>query len=215
MSVLVMAGGAIFLCLWRGPLRFAGIAVIALGTAFVPLKAEPDILVDATAANAAIRNQAGELVPADPRKTRFSVERWLSAEGDRATSASFKGRSGWTCDKGSCKAEIKGKVVVYLRDETGISQCLSADIVVAAFPLRGACRKAGLRVDRFDVWRQGAFAIYVGPQAISFVTARGEQGDRPWTVRPQARRTIVVADQGSVPSTHSTAGQDHASPAQP
>ena len=44
-----------------------------------------------------------------------------------------------------------------------------------------------VRIDRFDLWRNGAHALYLGEDGIRIETARQEQGDRPWVVKPEAR----------------------------
>ncbi len=65
--------------------------------------------------------------------------------------------------------------------------CEGLDMVIASFPLRGACRNARLRIDRFDLWRQGAHAIQVEEGGMVMTTARGAQGLRPWVVEPRPR----------------------------
>jgi competence protein ComEC len=61
------------------------------------------------------------------------------------------------------------------------------DILIADFPLRGRCRNVPVRIDRFDVWRHGAYALYINADSVGVETARGEQGRRPWTIRPTPR----------------------------
>jgi competence protein ComEC len=64
--------------------------------------------------------------------------------------------------------------------------CAGVQILIADFPLRGACRGVPVRIDRFDLWRHGAHALHLG-EGVTMRTARQEQGDRPWVVRPEAR----------------------------
>ena len=66
--------------------------------------------------------------------------------------------------------------------------CAEADILVAAFPLRGRCRSVKWRIDRFSVWRKGAHALHIAAGAIRIETARDLQGDRPWVIVPEPRR---------------------------
>ena len=50
-------------------------------------------------------------------------------------------------------------------------------------PLRQACPSAGLAIDRFDLWREGAHALYF-EDGVARVESVGEiRGDRPWTAR--------------------------------
>ena len=66
--------------------------------------------------------------------------------------------------------------------------CGEADILIAAFPLRGRCHAVPLRIDRFSVWRAGAHAVYIDDDGARLETARGLQGVRPWTIIPEPRR---------------------------
>jgi competence protein ComEC len=85
---------------------------------------------------------------------------------------------------------VKGQRILYLSDEklAMTIPCAEADILIAAFPLRGRCRSVPLRIDRFSVWRSGAHALYIGDGGIRIETARGQQGVRPWTIVPEPRR---------------------------
>lgn len=182
--------GMLLLSLLAGPARLAGLGVMALGglLALAP-PPPPDLLIEATGANVALRDAAGHLVPAQARKARFAVEKWLQANGEEASPGDAARRSGWHCEEGRCAAQVRGRVVVYV---TGIEgkplDCRGIDILIADFPLRGACRGVPLRIDRFDLWRHGAHAIDLsGPEPV-VRTVRGEQGRRPWVVVPEPRR---------------------------
>jgi competence protein ComEC len=191
-AIAFLAGGAVTLCLLAGPIRFvAGLAFAALGAAmlFMPPKA-PDIFVERAGQNAAIRNAEGLLVPAFPKRARFTVEKWLQVNGEDVKPADAARRSGWTCEDNRCDSRVKGKRIAYLsRLEGRPIDCAGLDILIADFPLRGACRLVPLRIDRFDLWRKGAHAVTIGAQGMKVETARVAQGERPWVVKPEARST--------------------------
>ena len=67
------------------------------------------------------------------------------------------------------------------------------DILIADFPLRRFCRDVPLRIDRFDLWRSGAHAVFIDGGVLRVETARAAQGDRPWVVRPERRSTPFTA----------------------
>lgn len=190
-AILVTVSGLVVLCLLSGPVRLAGLAIMAVGGALMLAEPpQPDLLVEARGQNVALRNSTGQLVPAQPRRARFAVEKWLQATGDEASLGEAAKRSGWSCLGARCEATVKGRRIVYLSGgEGGFVDCRGADVVIAAFPLRGACRHARLRIDRFDLWRRGAYAVYLSEPDILVRTARGEQGRRPWVVAPQPRHT--------------------------
>ena len=128
------------------------------------------------------------LVPAPGRAGRFAVSRWLIANGEETDPTTAAKRSGWTCAETLCLATVAGRKIGYAREGAGAAlACTDLDILIAGFPLRGACRNVALRIDRFDLWRHGAQAIYIRPEGITVTTARGLQGRRPWVVVPKPR----------------------------
>ncbi|MFN4141999.1 ComEC/Rec2 family competence protein [Aestuariivirga sp.] len=202
-AALTMAAGLVFLCLLRGPVRLSGLAVMALGAALgLRVPAAPDLLIERTGVNVAIRNAAGELVPAFARRGRFAVEKWLQANGEEASPAEAARRPGWTCDGNRCRTELHGRRILYLsRSEGAVPDCDGADVLIADFPLRGACRGVPLRIDRFDLWRSGAHAVWLGGKRPILLTSREVQGSRPWVVRPERRaKTFVPPEQRDDPT---------------
>lgn len=194
LAMLAAAAGLVVLCLLAGPARLLGLGLMAAGSILVLRGApQPDLLVEAAGQNVALRDTAGRLVPAQPRRARFAVEKWLQANGEEALPAEAAKRPGWTCEAGRCMAEVRGRRVLYVTSGEGAAlDCGGAAVLIADFPLRGACRSVPLRIDRFDLWRSGAHAISFGPGPAEVVTARGAQGQRPWVVRPMARRTAML-----------------------
>lgn len=194
-AVALMAAGFVWLALMSGGARWAGLPVLALGGALALSPAPmPDILVARAGENVAIRNADGLLVPAFARRARFSVEKWLAAAGEEASMADAQRRSGWTCQAPRCRAVVQGREVLYVSGGEGQAlDCRGIDILVTDFPLRGACSAVPVRIDRFDLWRNGAHALYVDSAGIRVETARQAQGARPWVVRPEARAKVFTA----------------------
>jgi competence protein ComEC len=189
-SALLLTFAAILLCLTRGLLRLAAFPLAAIAILVTAFATRPDIYIDQSARNVAIRGEGGVLVPAGPRRARFAVGQWLRADGDGITPAEAARRIGWTCEGPICRVVVKGRRVLYLADETlGMTiPCNEADILIAAFPLRARCRSVPLRIDRFSVWRSGAHALYIDDGTVWLETARDLQGLRPWTIIPEPRR---------------------------
>ncbi|MGQ0484260.1 MAG: ComEC/Rec2 family competence protein [Hyphomicrobiales bacterium] len=188
-AAILSALGAALLCLLAGWVRLAGIGLIALAMLLGRVDRMPDILVESTAANAAFRNEAGELVFAAARRGSFAAGKWLQANGEEAKLKDAAARPGWTCEERRCTAKLKGKTVAYFREaEAAAPACDGIDILIADYPLRGACRSVAIRIDRFDVWRHGAHVLWIDNGEIAIATARGESGARPWVVVPEPRR---------------------------
>ena len=190
-SAILLAFGASVLCLARGQVKYVGCLLLIFGFVWAPFNGFPDILVERTAANAAYRNGSGELVFANPRRGRFAGEKWLQANGEEVAFKDAAARPGWTCEGRSCRSEVEGRKIGYFMEGEGAPpSCAGLDIIIAAYPLRGACRSVKTRIDRFDVWRMGAHAIVLNDNAIAVTTARGLRGSRPWVVVPEPRRKI-------------------------
>jgi competence protein ComEC len=175
---MIMALGAATLCLLRGPGRLAGPVVVAAGL-LLGGKPMPDILIDRTAAAVAVLDPAGMLVPVPGRRGRFSVTKWLLANGEEASPAEAAKRAGWTCDQNRCTASVHGKTVAYVQKEGDTLSCAGIDVLIASYPLRGTCKTVPIRVDRFDLWKNGAHALRIDGGPVVITTARWEVGERP------------------------------------
>ena len=159
--LLVVAVGL----LWRGPDR-------------------PLLLVDERAATVALLTDTG-LVPAQGKYGAASVSRWLAQAGDTAGFKQAAKRSGWTCNGDVCEAKEGVVRVAFLQKHVGLVQrCPQVDVLVSQDPLRRRCRGKLVTVDRFDVWRNGAYAVYANGRLEH---VRGIQGVRPWVYEPRAR----------------------------
>ncbi len=202
----------VWLTLWRGPARWAGLAVAAVATvAAIGLKDRPDILIERAASTMAARVDGGNLVPVNGRRGRFAAERWLWSDGDASTVAEAATRPGWRCDGKACRASVAGHDVLWLDREAVVpADCASVDIVVSAEPLKWKCGRTAegrVVIDRFDVWRNGAIAIHADQDGTLRVeTARAAQGSRPWAFDPVSRRKLLVAGGNASPRPAASAG---------
>lgn len=189
-SALLVASAALILCLTRGVLRLLALPFIAAAVMSAMLVERPDILIERSGKNVAIRNDNGELVPAHPRRGSFAASQWLRMDGDGATLRDASLRPGWSCEALICRAVVKKRRIVYVSNEVPVMSlpCAEADILIASFPLRGRCRSVPLRIDRFTVWRAGAHSLFIDADGVRVETAQALQGERPWRVVPAPRR---------------------------
>ena len=188
-SAVVLSAGILHICLVLSAARWFGAAIFAVGLLLALLTPRPDVLIERTGRNVAIRNGADELVVANPRRSRFAVERWLIADGDDASPSESAMRQGWQCADHLCLGVVKDKRIAFAEAEAeGKFTCPNADILVASFPLRKSCSSIPLRIDRFDVWRMGAYALFIDGSTIRAETARSVRGARPWVTEPRARK---------------------------
>ena len=86
------------------------------------------------------------------------------------------------CDPLGCLYRRAGQVVALVRDPMAFADdCAAADIVVAVVPAPRRCQ-APVVIDWFDLRREGAHAVALGPPVRIDSVADGV-GDRPWSLR--------------------------------
>jgi competence protein ComEC len=187
--VAVTLGGA-WLCLWRGRWRYAGAAAVLAGMASVAMPSLPDVLIDADAKVVGVRMPDGGLAFSPTRAAKFEQARWLQQAGMRKA-APWPARAdtnAMRCDGAGCVFAVNGRMVALMqRPDAAEDDCRRADVIVSLVPLRGACPRPVAVVDRFDLWRDGAHAIWLEPDAVRVVSVNGLRGDRPWVLRPKPR----------------------------
>ncbi|MGB8274758.1 MAG: ComEC/Rec2 family competence protein, partial [Alphaproteobacteria bacterium] len=192
-AAAIVALGGLWLCLWRRRWRYAGLAVIACGIAVMALHRPPDVLVDGEARLLGVRGADGGLMLSSLRTARFERESWLRLFGSDtpqpfpANGSSADGRL--SCDSEGCLYRARGRTVALAKGEHALAEdCGRADAVISLIPARRICRGVPV-IDRFDLWRRGAHAIWLDRGTIRIESVRDWQGERPWTtVRGDARR---------------------------
>jgi competence protein ComEC len=185
-SVSLMVAGALIICLVLGAFRWIGAGLIFAGLYFGATVHAPEILIEDRGSNVAIRDEAGNYVLADANKGKFAAEKWLLSNGQVETMDASASRTGWTCAENMCFSDLASMSVAYVHEASETDwECPPTAIIIADFPLREKCAEAKLKIDRFDVWRSGAHAIYIEGDVARVETAKGEQGDRPWVFEPR------------------------------
>ena len=87
------------------------------------------------------------------------------------------------CDSLGCIYRAGGQVVALVRDPRAFTEdCRVASVVVSLVPLRRACPSAHTVIDRFDLWREGAHAIWLDAHGVRVESVARRSGKRPWTV---------------------------------
>jgi competence protein ComEC len=189
-AAILLSLAAVLVCLSASRLRWFAVPCVALAALFVtPHK--PLLLFDERGANAALLTDVG-YVPAAAKGASYSAGRWLQQVGDDASVAETAKRAGWSCNAGTCNAKEQGMTISYLlRAVEHNMACPVADILLAEFPLRRRCKGKHVTIDRFDVWRNGAHAVYIEDSSLKVATAREKQGARPWVYEPRARDASI------------------------
>jgi competence protein ComEC len=197
----IVALGLVWLCLWRSRLRLAGIPLLLFGLATPLLAPPPDILVSRAAGLIGFATPVGVFVEKTGRgASRFTRDAWqqlwlsgafvpLPTTGDVAGGI-------LRCTTADClyQTHSNGPAALLLRGTAAPQPCPRAAVVLAAHPDRRRCAGAATPViDRFSVWRNGPYAVWLGKHDVRVVSDRSLRGDRPWVPPPPTATTAVNA----------------------
>jgi len=193
-SLALLTLGGLWLSLWRGSWRFVGIAPMALAIALWGSPTRPDVLVDRDGGLAALRGADG-LLHLTAKRSSYAAGQWLRHDGDARMPNEAVGSPFLGCDSRGCVWREPGRPLAAFPQglEALADDCARADIVIATMPIsrriRARCH-ARLVVDRFDLWRSGAIAIYYGDDGeMRMETSRETRGRRPWVQRQFAAKS--------------------------
>jgi competence protein ComEC len=183
-GLLCLAGGMIWLGLWRSQLRLAGVLPLVFGLASPWLVTPPDAVVAPDAAIIALRAGGRIIVEQSARAGAFEAETPLRLWGDLHEGEDTR------CQKPMCDAHLPGGVLRLLRQ--GTPDCVGAVVLVTAMPLHGACPGV-VTVDRGTVARDGAVLIWLGAAGPVLQTDRDLRGGRPWFITAAAPSALPPA----------------------
>ena len=190
--LIVVMGGGLWIAIWRRGWRWFGVAPIAAGIAFASMERPPDVLVAREVETVAVRLADGKLALLRPATDDFAAQNWLRRDGDSRVADDAVGtpEQGVRCDAFGCVARARDGTLVAAPERVNAlaEDCRRADIVISAVPTRRFCQGDALAIDRFDVARNGGYAIWLGDK-MRVETVEGRRGRRPWTAIVTARKS--------------------------
>jgi competence protein ComEC len=175
-ALLPMVLGGLWLLLWRGAQRWAGLAAIAAGMMTALLAQGPDMLVAPDAATVAIRAADGRLYFLGRPQNRFVAGDWLRRDGDghRPADAVGLGR----CDGLGCVVTTQGGLVALSRRPEALAEdCARAAILVSTAAT--SCKGPRLILDAARAMRDQGYALRFTPE-LRVQSVRAWRGERPW-----------------------------------
>ena len=198
-ALVAMVVGGLWICLWRGAWRGVGLAGIAAGIALAATAGRPDIIVDGNARLFAVAGADGRMLVSSKTTARFERDIWLRRAGydageEEAWTKAASGdpiSDGPRCDETGCIWQVRGETVAFVTERAALlDDCRTATIVVSAVPVSARrCPSARILIDRFDLWRNGTHALWIGANGVKIESVNGVRGKRPWVVRPGTART--------------------------
>ena len=189
LALAMIALGGVWLCIWRRPWRLAGFSLVVPGLILMLSYRSPDILIDGDGRLMATRDESGEIWLSSLRRAQFAGEIWLRRAGQEESSVwpwreGAPAPEGMQCDSLGCVQKIKGQKIAFVRDPRALPEdCAEANLVISLVPVRRPCEAPHTVIDRFDLWRNGAHAIWLESEGARVRTVAQTRGDRPWARR--------------------------------
>ncbi len=181
----LVALGGLVLALFHTKIRRVGIVFFIAAALLTTGSRSPDILVDGDARLVAVRTLEGPYVWSGST-ARYARKTWLRRSGMSADTSIRDHQM--ACDSLGCVARDRLTVAVSRTVASLGEDCDRADILIAHVPVRGRQRarcRAAVIIDRFDIARRGAHAIYLNdgpaPTIERIETVAEWRGHRPWT----------------------------------
>ena len=166
----LMALGALFVILWQGRSRCAGMLAILMALGLWQADTRPDVLVSDTGVLVGVRTAEGRALSRG-KGAGFVARNWLENDGDGADQEVAFAR--WDAS-GMPVTHLHGKRAI-----AGFEGCAPGGIVVASatLPTRAPC----LILDPEVLRATGAIALHFTASGARIVTARDMAGDRMWS----------------------------------
>lgn len=205
-SLALFALGGVFLMLWRGRGRLAGLLPMALALVLWVKADRPEILVADNGRLFGIETAAGRVLSA-PKGNGYAAQSWLENDGDRVSQADAYARGSLKRRRNRIEADVPGigrLLYVGTTDAaSAASDCAAARVLIAPrweTPPPGGC----LFIGQERLRRDGALAIRITDDGLTVQGARTENTRRLWTrpggdaktSRPE-KRTLKVADRAA------------------
>ncbi|MFC3616620.1 ComEC/Rec2 family competence protein [Lutimaribacter marinistellae] len=174
----VLALGALWVMLWRGRLRWIGLAPVVAALTLWPQAERPSVLIAENGALVGVMTEEGRAL-SKARGSGFVAGVWLENDGDTADQPRAAAR--WPMiDDGIAKITVAGMEIVHVqgkRAARGLTHCKRGQLVVASIPLSlgGDCDV----LDPNALDGRGSFALV----DKGWVTARAQGGTRLWSPR--------------------------------
>lgn len=180
--------GLLWLCLWRGPLRWLGLP-LALAVSLVPKPPVPDAWVAADGAAVAVRS-GRQAILFRPDVKLFGAELWSRRRGLEPVESEPVRNAAYDCDNLSCLPGLTAPVRLAaawnlkrpLPPGRLEALCARAEVVVLRNDFSPASCAAPLVLTGADFARGGSAELYREPNGRWRVAwAQDARGRRPWT----------------------------------
>lgn len=193
MTFALYIAGGLWLALWQGRRRFAGLAPAALATAMLAMTPVPDVLISRDGRHVGITMfdpEGGEqrLVSLRQSRSDYARKNLLELAGVEGEPIAIDQWPGANCSSEFCVLTIArggrdwsllmGRSKLQVEERALAAACERADIVVADRWLPASCRPRWLKADRRFLENSGGLAINLDRREIHSVAEH--QGQHGW-----------------------------------
>lgn len=192
----LMVGGGLWISLWKGGLRMAGLLPLAAGAAWALASPAPDLLVTGDGKHLAVRGDDGGYALLRPRAGDYVQGLLAESAGVDGTLDALDRLDGARCGPDMCAVELmrgarRWRLLATRSDyhlpiEALARACREADIVVSDRRLPRSCVPRWIKADRTLLVRTGGLSIDLSAASVNSVA--GLDGDHPWAVARRAAR---------------------------
>jgi competence protein ComEC len=176
--------GVIFTCLWKGRMRWLGLAALIPAVVQPYVTPPPDVLVDDSARVFAVSDGAGHLVLKPGRVGRFVREVWTdrydASEEMWPKAGTANDALGLSCDGTGCVLARNGqKLLMAFTPDALAEDCGEVDAIISVVAARDLCRDGPI-IDIIDLKRDGAHAVWLGRDGVQVRSVKDSTGERIW-----------------------------------
>jgi competence protein ComEC len=186
--------GVLWLCLWKGALRWLGLP-LALAVSLAPKPPAPDAWVSADGAAVAVRAGAWGIL-FRPDVKLFGAQIWARRRGLDPSGGAARRDAAYDCDRWSCAPRAGAPVSLAaawnlkrpLPEGRLDRLCAAAEVVVLRADVDPQSCRARLVLTGPDFARGGAAELYrAADGAWRVAWTQDRRGRRPWTWGPDLR----------------------------
>jgi len=216
-----MAGGGIWIALWRTRWRRLGMVPLVIGLIWALATPAPDLIVTGDGRHVAVRTASGGLATLRDRTGDYVANVLAENGGLDGVPILLSEQPDARCNKDVCAIDraaggrtwrilaTRSPYLVPVREL--IAACRTADIVISERRLPYGCRPRWLRLDRPTLARTGGVAITLAHHGLTTVMKPGDR--HPWRIPPPLEpyvRRSGEEGQRAYPARGSAAGRNAA-----